>query len=205
MEVQVSEMVTRLAELPPVAVYLVVALISFLEYLLPPVPGDAVVVFAGAMAGLGLVSGPLVVLLGATSGACGFMTVYWLGSRLGDMAEGRRSVLFFSADDIERGRRWITRWGSWLVVTNRLFSGIRSVIALVAGMGAMPRRRTATLSFVGALAWAALLVAAGYLVGDRWEEVSGYLARYGLVVMAFVLGYFVLQIWRRHRRSRGEP
>lgn len=200
MEFQVGELMTRLAEFPPASVYLVVALISYLEYLLPPVPGDAVVVFAGYMAGLGLVSGPLAVVLGAASGTVGFMTVYWLGGRLGGVAEGRRSLLFFSADDIERARRWLSRWGVWLVVTNRLFSGIRSVIALAAGMGAMPRRLTALLSFVGALAWAALLVAAGYVVGDRWEVVSGYLARYGLVVMALVLGYFIVQIWRRRRR-----
>ena len=202
MEVQIDELVTRLADLPPASVYLVVALISYLEYLVPPVPGDAVVVFAGYMAGLGLLSGPLVVLVGAASGALGFMTVYWLGGRLGDVAEGRRSLLFFSAGDIERGRRWLGRWGAWLVVSNRLFSGIRSVIALVAGMAAMPRRSTVLLSFVGALAWAALLAAAGYVVGDRWEIVSGYLARYGLVVMAIVLGYFAVQIWRRRRSSR---
>ncbi len=202
MEPDFSELVRRMAELPTLSVYLVVATISYLEYILPPVPGDVVVVFAGYMAGLGLLDAGLVVLLSTASGAAGFMTLYWLGRRLGAAVPERRRIRFLSAARIDRVRRWMQRWGYALVVANRFFSGARSVVALVAGMGSMPRGMTLSLAAVGALAWAALLTAAGFVVGGQWELVSVYLGRYGLAVTGVLLGALLLQLWRERWRMR---
>ncbi len=201
MESLFDGLVAHVEELPPIAVYLVIAAISYVEYLLPPVPGDAVVVVAGYMAGLQIIDPVLVVVLSTAAGTVGFMTVYWLGMRWQGVSL-RKRVGVFSSEDVARAVAWLQRWGYGLIAANRLFSGIRSVIAIAAGMVGMRRGLTAGLACAAALTWAILLTVAGYLVGDQWEIVSDYLSKYGIAMSGVLIVFVVVQIWRRMRLQK---
>ena len=64
----------------------------------------------------------------------GFLVMYYLGySRGRAFFAGRRG-----AAKLARAERWLSRYGVALILGNRFLSGIRSVIAIGAGLGRMP-------------------------------------------------------------------
>lgn len=82
-----GETLTQLAQwmiaLSPVWVYCIVLGIAWLENVVPPIPGDMIVVFGGYLAGLGRVDIWIVILLATIGGTAGFMTMYWFGHMFG--------------------------------------------------------------------------------------------------------------------------
>jgi membrane protein DedA with SNARE-associated domain len=193
--------------LPPAWAYVTLVLIAYGENVLPPIPGDMVVVFGGYLAGRGTLDLGVVVLLATAGGALGFLTMYALGRRLGAaVLDGRRLPRWLPAGGVARVERWLGRYGYGVVAANRFLSGARSVIALVVGAARMPAGRTALWATLSAAAWTSLIAYAGYAVGDNLDLVRGYLQLYGRTVVSLLLllalAGLARWLWRR-RRARG--
>lgn len=187
--------------LPPGWVYALVLFVSYVENVVPPIPGDMLVVFGGYMAGAGLVDPYVVVLLATLGGLGGFMTMYALGARIGHAIMDPARFRWLPKGRIESVRRHLKRWGFGLVAANRFLSGLRSVISLTVGMAHMSVGPTALWSGLSALVWTALLVAGGYFLGENWTEVSDILQTYGWVLSGLVVAFIMFQIIR-YRRQR---
>lgn len=191
--------------LRPLWAYLTLLLVAYGENVVPLIPGDMVVVFAGYMAGLGKLNLALVVLLSTVGGAAGFLTVYALGYRLGHAVLAPDRFRWLPRDGVERARRWIHRYGYGVVAANRFLSGARSVISLTSGIAQMEPWRTAWWCTVSAFLWTGLISYAGYAVGDNWELVVQYLRTYGRIVLLILgvcaVGGAAYWYWRRTRRS----
>jgi membrane protein DedA with SNARE-associated domain len=202
-----AEWVAFLRGLPPVGLYLAIWAVAYLENVLPPIPGDVVVVFGGYLAGLGMLN-PWGLWFGAVvASTLGFMTMYRIGYRLGPALFSRRRFLFLSNRHLRAARRWLIRYGLIAVVVNRFLSGTRSVISLVAGLAHMPLGPVTIAAALSTSLWTGLLIALGYWLGDRWQEVSQYLSRYSqlllLVLVAGVSLYVALRLLRRRREKTG--
>lgn len=189
--------------IPAVWAYAVIFLIAYGENIVPPIPGDMVVVFGGYLVGIGKLSFVVVLLLSTLGGALGFMTMYAVGRRLGDAVFEEDRLRWLPKDQIRKAQSWLARWGYGVVAANRFLSGLRSVIALAVGMAHMRARGAAVFSTLSAAAWCALIIFAGYELGENWHTVADYLARYGRV-MLIVLGMIALAAagWHYARRNR---
>ena len=187
--------------LPPGWVYALVLVVAYLENVVPPIPGDMLVVFGGYMAGAGLVDPYAVVLLATLGGFGGFMTMYAMGARIGHAIMDPERFRWLPKGRIESVRHHLKRWGFGLVAANRFLSGLRSVISLTVGMAHMRPGATALWSGLSALVWTALLVAGGYFLGENWAEVSDVLQTYGWVLSGLVVAFIVFQVVR-YRRQR---
>jgi membrane protein DedA with SNARE-associated domain len=194
--------------LPPLWAYLTLLVVAYGENVMPPIPGDMVVVFGGYLAGIGQLHLGVVIFLSTVGGALGFMTMYGLGRRLGRAVLEPGRLTWLPRDGIEKARRWIQRYGYGVVAANRFLSGARSVISLTAGMAGMTVGRTFWWCTVSALVWTGLISYAGYAVGDNWEIVVFYLRAYGRVILTLLLlvgaGLLVRWYWRR-QRAPGAP
>jgi membrane protein DedA with SNARE-associated domain len=194
--------------LSPVWAYLVLLVVAYGENVMPPIPGDMVVVFAGYLAGIGNLNLGVVVFLSTLGGAVGFMTVYAVGYRLGRdvLVPGR--FRWLPRDGFEKARHWIHRYGYGVIAANRFLSGARSVISLTAGVAQMEPWRTAWWCTVSALLWTGLISYAGYAVGENWEIVVAYLRAYGRVILVLLGAAAVAGVaywyWQRSRRTAGE-
>jgi membrane protein DedA with SNARE-associated domain len=51
-----------------------------------------------------------------------------------------------------------------------------------------------------AMLWNALLFALGWLAGESFEVLEGWVARYALVAVVIALSVLALFVWRRRRR-----
>ncbi len=197
-----GDLVRWMGSLDPVWVYAILLGIAYGENLLPPVPGDMVVVFGGYLAGVGRLDAVAVTLVATLGGLAGFMTMYAIGLRMGDLLLAPDRLTWLPKGKIEVARVALARRGYVLVAANRFLSGMRSVISLTVGMTRMPSGPVAVLAFLSSLVWTALLVAAGYVVGDRWEIVGGWLKAWGSVILGIAALFVVVQIVYYVRRRR---
>lgn len=184
----------------------VLALASFIEYVFPPFPGDSVTLVGTLAAVRGTVS-PWAVLVATSIGSlAGSIADYvfgaWLQRRL---ASGKRlHGRFLTEERLRRVERSYRRWGLWLILANRFIPVARAVFFVFAGMSGLSLGRTVVVGLVGAIAWNAALVAAGFAVGANLEALHAFARRMGtaglvtaVVVTLLALGVF---FWRKRRR-----
>jgi len=197
------DIVDWMASLPPIWAYGIVLGISWLENVVPPIPGDMVVVFGGYMAGLGLLNAPVVVGLSTIGGTLGFMSMYAIGHRLGVGLLDPDRFKWLPKKRIGRVRDKLQKQGFAIVAANRFLSGLRSVISLTVGMAHMDVARTWIWSAVSSLAWCTLLTVSGVIVGENWEVVSGYLQAWGGFIIALMMAVVIIQFVRYLRGRNG--
>lgn len=204
----VSDFFSWMKALPAVWAYLTLLFIAYGENVLPPIPGDMVVVFAGYMAGIGQLHLGVVILLSTIGGALGFMTMYAVGVKLGRSVLNPDRLRWLPRQGFDRAQRWIRQYGYGVIAANRFLSGARSVISLTAGMFRMDATRTAWWCTVSALVWSGLISYAGYAVGENWSLVVDYLRTYGRIVLVLLgllaAGLMARWYWRRQQRTASD-
>lgn len=198
MAAYLDSLLAALSGVDPLWAYGLLLLSAFLENIVPPVPGDTVVVFSAYLVGRGLLNIWPVFLVTCVGGTAGFLVMYYLGySRGRAFFAGRRGTA-----KLAQAERWLSRYGVALILGNRFLSGIRSVIAIGAGLGRMPWPTVVLCSLIGMAVWNGLLLYAGFLVGESWEQVAEVLAQYNRVWVGILclVGAVLLGRWWRKRR-----
>lgn len=181
-----------------------VALLLALDNVLPVIPSEVVLPFAGYLTAQGRLSFPVVALAATAGSTVSAYLYYELGRRLGpDRARAAMlRIPLTDEQDIDRSRQWFARHGSTAVLTGRFVPLVRSLVSLPAGTEGMGRIRFGLLTAVGSGMWNVLWLGVGRIVGERWRDVGRYSdwMNWALVVaLVVVVGQYV---WtRRHRIS----
>jgi membrane protein DedA with SNARE-associated domain len=199
-----ADLVEWMTALPALWAYGLILLIAYGENVVPPIPGDMVVVFGGYLVGVGKLNMFSVILLSTIGGALGFMTMYAIGYRIGLAVLDPGRLRWLPKAKIQTVRTKLQRWGFGVVVANRCLSGLRSVISLTVGMAHMSPMKTTLYATLSSAIWTALIAWAGYFVGENWAVVSGYLRTYGWVVMGLILVFTAVQVVYYLRSRNGQ-
>lgn len=202
-----TDLVDWMSALPVFWAYVLILAVAYFENVIPPIPGDMIVVFGGYMVGIGQLNIVVVILLATVGGVLGFMTMFAVGHRIGHMVYSPKRTRWLSEARIIRVRGLLDRWGFGLVAANRFLSGLRSVISLTAGMVHMNVFRTTLYSTISAFVWTSILAIAGFFVGENWEAVREYLSNYGWFVISVIvlfIGFLLLRRGRKKRRLASE-
>ena len=202
MEGLLADIVAWMTAIPPLWAYVALFTVAYGENVVPPIPGDMVIVFAGYLVAVGRLDYWVVVMLSTVGGAAGFMTLYAVGYRIGEAVLDPHRLRWLPKKQIVRAERWVRRWGYGVVLANRFLSGLRSVISLTVGVARMDVWQTGAFSTLSALVWTGLITYLGYAVGENWPIISVYLRRYGFVVIGLVVLFVVVRLVRRHRRLK---
>ena len=181
-----------------------VAFLMALENLFPPIPSELILPFAGFLVGRGEL-GFLPVLVASTAGSLfGALVLYALG-RWG----GRNLILRYGRflrvkeADLDRAEGWFDRYDEWVVLFGRMVPGVRSVVSIPAGMLGTPFVRFVLLTTAGSAAWNALLLGAGWYLGDNWQQIASILGSVSNVILVLVAVALVsAAVWWWRRRVR---
>lgn len=186
-------------------VYLIVFSAAILENIFPPFPGDTFL-FAGAVvASAGAVSPYLVLCMGITGNVAGAMLVYLFG-----YSRGRKYFLthhgrFIDPAHLEKIERWFARYGSRIILISRFLTGIRSGVALAAGLGEVPAAKMALYTTISTLFWNGLIVALAFALGSNWEAIHEFARLYNRLVLALLalatLAWAIRWLLRRRRNA----
>ncbi|MCY3595793.1 MAG: DedA family protein [Bacteroidetes bacterium] len=202
MEQFFAELLERTTEVPVIWGYTLVFFIAWLENVFPPIPGDVLVVFAGYLAAIGPMAIFPVIAFSTLGGILGFMCMYYIGRYGGPRLLESRALRWLPSESVSRVQNWLQTWGYTVVAANRFLSGARTVIAFTVGMNRMPALPVGLLASLSAAVWVTLIAVLGYVVGDEWERVVDYLARYGRVISVLIFLFLVWQLYKAIRRIR---
>ncbi|WP_420595505.1 DedA family protein [Deinococcus sp.] len=187
--------------------YLGIVLLMIVENLFPPIPSEVILPAAGFAAARGDLSLAGVVLAGAVGSVLGTLPLYYVGryfseDKLVAWADKHGKWLALSGDDIHKADDWFDKHGPKAVLFGRMVPGIRSLLSLPAGMSEMPLAQFLIYSFLGSGLWAGLLAYAGYLLGDNYEAVAGWVGPVGTAVVVGLIVFAVFWVVRRRQKAQ---
>ncbi|QYJ16458.1 hypothetical protein Rxycam_02291 [Rubrobacter xylanophilus DSM 9941] len=169
-----------------------------------PLPGETILLAAGALAQRGVLDPADVLLFGFLGAVAGDQLGYWIGRRGGRrfvLRWGRRVRL--TPERLAAAERFFDRHGGKAVFLARFVAGLRVFGALVAGIGRMRWGTFLVYNALGGAVWASAAVLAGYLLGgslaltERWAGRAGILLALAAVTAALL--YLLYRWLRRHR------
>lgn len=175
-----------------------VALLVLVENIVPPIPSEVVLPFAGALVADGHFTFVGVLAASTAGSVLGAVVLYELGRRVGPqrVAAGLAKVPLVRRSDVDEAAEWFRRHGRVAVLSGRLVPGVRSVISIPAGAQRMPRGQFLLLTTLGTAGWNALLIGAGLLLGQRWQTVGRY-TQWIDVALWGLLGLVVVRLLHR--------
>ena len=179
-----------------------------LENLFPPIPSEVILPLAGFASASGRMDLAAALLWTTLGSVVGALALYGVGALFGrerTLAIAARLPLVKVAD-IERTEAWFLRHGTKAVFFGRMVPIFRSLVSVPAGVERMPLPVFLVLTALGSALWNTAFVSAGYVLGDNWEEVTGYVSVYSKAVLVVtagaVLWFLGLRLLRPGRGAR---
>ena len=173
-----------------------------LEQFVPPMPGEPLLLGAGALAGNGRLSLWLAAALALAGTVVGDLVWYEIG-RIG----GQRVLKWMCRMAIEpdtcvrNGAETLATHGASALLIAKFVPGLNSIGQPLAGALGMPRRRFVVFDVLGAVLWVGLYVGLGYAFHDQLAEailLADRLGGWAVVIAAVAFGlYLGIKVIRR--------
>lgn len=203
----IEKFLSELRDLPDVLIYLLLGLSAFVENLVPPIPGDTITAFGAFLVGVGKLSFAWVYISTTIGSLLGFLCLFWLGGFLGRHFFIERDFRFLRAKDIIKAEEWFGRYGYFLILFNRFMPGVRSAVALAAGISRFRTVPVLLLSLLSCAAWNLIWIFMGHTLGTHWETVEkkmgDFLVRYNVAMIVLIV--LVVLFFTFKKRFRKKP
>lgn len=211
MDALTADIVELIKTLPVISVYVVFFLVAYLENIIPPIPGDVLIVFGGYLAADGLIDFTTVLLLTTIASVFGFMSMYYVGHRWGSEINRKRHRFwlfrYLDYKYMTRAQKWMNRWGQGVIMANRFLAGTRSIISLISGISHTNINYTIASSFLSSILWNSILLGSGWFIKENWELIGSYLSYYSWAILAGILIFVLIRWWMYHsfkKQAKGE-
>jgi membrane protein DedA with SNARE-associated domain len=191
--------------LPAAAIYGVLAALSAVENVLPPVPADVAVVLGAFLARQGTISAPLLGVVCWLANTVSSAAMYFYARAHGRrfFAKGWRRKLM-PPEAIAALETAYRRHGIYGIFFSRFLPGIRAAVTPFAGIAGMSPARALIPSAVASAIWYAFLIAAGSFLGQTWPRARALLedANRVLAIVASVAAVLAAVLLWRARGGR---
>lgn len=191
--------------MPPLAAYAVLAALSLVENVFPPVPGDAVLALGAFLTVHGSLNPVTLFFVCWIPNFLGAIGVYFLARRVGGgLFESRMGRRLLSPESIASLERGYIRYGLAGVFLGRILPGVRAVVAPFAGLMRLPPLRALLPIGLASAVWFAGMIVLGRYIGESWEGIQRALRdlNAGLAVLGLLLAVGVTVAWWRSRTAR---
>lgn len=173
-----------------------------LEQFVPPMPGEPLLLGAGALAGNGRLSLWLAFALALAGTVTGDLIWYEVGRIGGQKVLKWMCRLAIEPDTcVRHGAETLTTHGASALLIAKFLPGLNSIGQPLAGALGMPRRRFVLFDVLGAVLWVGLYVGLGYALHDQLAEAARLAQRLGgwailIAAVAFAI-YLAIKVIRR--------
>ncbi len=188
----------------PLLIYLLVAVLLFLESSGVPVVNSTLLLFTGALASLlhlNIWVLAAAAIVGSTTGAClAYVIGLWGGRRI-----LLRLLSFFHIDQqkVSVTERWFQQSGIWMIFFSRMIPYVRPIACIPAGISRMPFGRFLVAASSGSLIWCVVMLHIGLALGRRWRFAFHLIQHYTiptLCALALLIAlYFLITYEIRYR------
>lgn len=184
--------------------YLFLFVSCLADTLFPPYPGDTVILLGGFFASLGRVDFVLVLLISSGGSLTGAMILYYLGKKMGRKIFARGRIL--TPTLLRKIEGWFGHYGDRLILASRFLSGVRSGVALSAGVGNVRAKIMILYSLISIFLWNGLIILTAALLGKNWRSLYRFLMVYNRIVLtslaaAIIVG-LIFYLIKRNKKKR---
>ena len=177
--------------------YLAVLVGTFLE-------GETILVLGGFAAHRGYLGLPLVILAAIIGTLSGDQLFFYLGRKHSPKVMAKYAAW---QSRIDKVNRLVEHYPTLLILAFRFLYGLRAITPFVIGMSRVPTRKFIFLNVIGALVWAVVVGAGGYLFGNALEIIIGDIKHYehealGAIVTVGAM-IWAIHFYRRRRHRAG--
>ena len=181
-----------------------VGILILMENLLPPIPSEIILPFAGFAAEQGKLN-PIGAWIAATTGSLvGAWVLYGIGAKVGEERirelSRKRWFIFFGEKDFDRGDRFFERHGGAVVFFGRFIPLVRSIVSVPAGLERMSLVRFTVFTAIGSGIWNAAFITAGWVLGDKYDRVERYVGPVSKATVALLAVVAIVLIVRKGRQ-----
>lgn len=151
-------------------------------------PGDSLLLAAGAMAAKGVFSLPSLLIGISVVAVVAYVLNYWVGRSGTRWVWSLKDRFLYKRAYLEKTRDFYDKHGSLAVVLGRFFPIIRTFVPLVAGLVKMPFPRFTVMNALGGLVWGMGVVLLGFLAGRTAPGVLDHMEwlLLGIVILSLI-------------------
>ncbi len=175
-------------------IYALLFLIIFVEtgvVAMPFLPGDSLLFVAGAIAAIGGMNLPALMILLTIAAIAGDAANYSIGRWVGPKVFAWESSRWFNKDAFNKTHDFYEKHGPITIVVGRFLPFIRTFTPFVAGVADMTYPKFAFYNVTGGILWVCSLSGLGFLVGNHpWVK-----AHFSWVALALIVVPSLPALW----------
>ncbi len=175
-------------------IYAILFAIIFIEtgvVAMPFLPGDSLLFVAGAIAAIGGMSLPALMILLTIAAIAGDAANYSIGRWFGPKVWSWENSRWFNKDAFNKTHDFYEEYGPITIVVGRFLPFIRTFTPFVAGVADMTYPKFAFYNIIGGVLWVCGLTGLGFLVGNHpWVK-----ANFSLVALTLIIIPTLPSIW----------
>jgi membrane-associated protein len=132
----------------------------------PFLPGDSLLFAVGALCALGGLNIAIIIPLLLVAAIVGDACNYYIGMTVGPKVFTSTTSKLLNRAHLLRTQAFYDKYGGKTIIIARFIPIVRTFAPFVAGIGKMQYRRFLSFNVIGAVAWIALFIPAGYVFGN---------------------------------------
>jgi len=195
-----GEILQWLLSIPDAWLYILIGAAAAIENVIPPFPGDVIVLIGGAIAGAGNADPRLLFLIVWLSNVASALMIYGLGRRYGaSFFAGRFGSFLLAPAQVDALSIAYQRHGLPIIFLSRFLPVFRPIVPVFAGVAGLGLARTAVPIAAASAIWYGLVVYLGAMAGENLTAVLDLFERIGGglgVVAGVLIALFVFWWWR---------
>ena len=173
-------------------VYVFLFLIIFAEtgliiasFLMPFLPGDALIFTIGLLAQEGSLNIWIVIPLLMFAAVLGDNVNYYVGKRFGDYIMNSDKDRFIKKSHIEKAKDFFDKNGKNSIIIARFVPVVRTIVPFLCGSTKVKYSTFLTFSIIGAFLWVGVIGLLGYNLGKiEWVKENLDLMIWGIIILA---------------------
>ncbi|MBI5974840.1 DedA family protein [Staphylococcus canis] len=172
--------------------YLAIFILILLENVLPVVPSEIILTFAGLMSVKSHLSIPMLFIISTIASLIGLSILYYLCRLINEESiyrfiDHRGKWMKIKSKDVKRANDWFKRYGAWAVLLCRFIPVLRVLITIPAGINKMNVFQFLILSMLGTTIWNFGLILLGRLLSDSFDALMAGLHTYAYVMYVVII------------------
>ncbi|MEK4792796.1 DedA family protein [Staphylococcus epidermidis] len=189
--------------------YTAIFILILLENVLPVVPSEIILTFAGLLSVKSHLSIWTLLIIATIASFIGLLILYYIcrlisEEKLYRFVDRHGKWMKLKSKDLKRANDWFKKYGAWAVFLCRFVPVLRVLITIPAGINRMNVIQFTTLSLIGTTIWNFALILLGRLLSDSFDALMNGIHTYSrimyvIIIIAFI--YFVIRYLMKRRHS----
>ena len=156
------------------------------------IPSEVTLPFAGFLANQGNLSLVFVVAVGVLGDLVGSIIGYSIGFLLEEnlllgLIKKYGKLILVTEHDYHKATGWIKKYGAPFVFVGKMTPGIKSFIAIAAGITEVKFRKFIMANILAALIYVSVVSYIGFYLGSQWDVLGIYFRRFELIIFVLII------------------